>query len=68
MKNIILTPHTAMVDGRTTGLAGCSPVHQAQCMSASKCLRADDRLALHWQAVQPTKPMLVQSCSMLIPR
>jgi hypothetical protein len=66
MSNIVLTPHTALVNGRMTGLAGCSLVHQSQCQSAATCLRADPKLARPVYP-EPAKRSMVQRCSQFIP-
>jgi hypothetical protein len=65
VKNIVLTPYTAMVDGRWTGLAGCSLMHQSQCESAAKCLRADPQLARP-EYPQPAKMVMVSRCTLFI--
>ena len=41
--NIVLSPHMARLNGRETGLAGCT---KHECTARDLCLRADDRLAL----------------------
>lgn len=41
-ENRILSPGSALVDGRFTGLAGCSV--SDKCPRAAECLRADPRL------------------------
>ena len=45
MPNIILPPGSqfqSIIDGKHTGLAGCS--RAAECTRAMACIRADDRL------------------------
>jgi hypothetical protein len=39
--NRVLDAHTAIVDGRNTGLAGC---HDLRCFGRARCLRADPML------------------------
>ena len=65
MKNLLLpsgSQFQAVIDGKHTGLAGCSRV--AECTRASACIRADDRLRYRAD-LAPHQP--VTACRAFIP-